>query len=344
MRKTLPSVAFWVTVAICVIALVASSLLLVDYVRPGPVFCAAEGGCGVVRRTAFAYPLGIPTPLFGIGGFLAIALAQLLPGRRARIGQAMLAVFGGIVATGLLIVQASIHTICPFCAVADISALVLVGLSVVRAMRGWDPPEQKRRLAVSVFGVLAAVVVPVAIGMSKKAIPLNVPSVIADEMRKTPHGKITVVDFADFECPYCRQTHAELGPLLEARKDKVRVVRKHVPLNRHVHAMDAARAACCGETLGKRDEMAEALFTANPADLTPEGCEALAMKFGLDVTQFRDCVRDPATDARIRADSAAFRAADGQGLPTLYIDGQKLEGSQAPGVLEHTLDSAIRAL
>ena len=90
MRKTVP---FWVVIVVCAAALVASSLLLVDYVRPAPVFCAAEGGCGIVKRTVFAYPLGIPTPLIGIGGFLAIGLAQLLPGRRARIAQAMLAAF-----------------------------------------------------------------------------------------------------------------------------------------------------------------------------------------------------------------------------------------------------------
>lgn len=345
MRKTLSSgVAFWAVIAICAAALVASSLLLVDYVRPGPVFCAAEGGCGIVRKTAFAYPLGIPTPIFGIGGFLAIAFAQLLPGRRARIAQAMLAVFGAIVAAGLLVVQATLHTICPFCAVADVSALVLVVLSVMRAIRGWDPPEQKRRLGIGVVAVLAAVVAPVAVGMSKKVIPRNVPPVIAEEMRKTPHGKITVVDFADFECPFCRQTHAELAPLLAERKDQVRVVRKHVPLSRHLHAMDAARTACCGEKLGKGDEIAEALFTTNPADLTPEGCEQLAITHGLDAVLFRDCVRDPAIDARIRADSDAFHAADGQGLPTLFIDGTKLEGSQPPGVLKETLDSAIRAL
>ena len=341
MKKTVP---FWIVIAVCAVALVASSLMLADYVRPAPVFCGAEGGCGLVKRTVFAYPLGIPTPLIGIGGFLAIGLMQLLSGRRARIGQAMLAVFAGIVAAGLLIVQATMKTVCPFCFAADLSALVLLVLSLARALRGWDPPLAKRQLAGGVGVILVAGIGPFAFGMSKKAIPVEVPPVIADEMRKTPRGKVTVVDFVDFECPFCRMTHADFGPILEQRKDKVRVARKHVPLRMHPHAMDAARAACCGERLGKADEMAEALFTAPISELTPEGCENIAVKQGLDLARFKDCVKDPEIDARIRADGETFRGAHGHGLPTIYIDGVKLEGAQEREVLQSTLDSAIRAL
>jgi predicted DsbA family dithiol-disulfide isomerase/uncharacterized membrane protein len=341
-RKTLP---FWAVIAICAVALVASSLLLVDYVRPEPVFCDAEGGCGIMKRTAFARPYGIPMPYFGIGGFLAIGLAQLLPGRRARITQAMLAVFGAIVALGLIGVQASMKTVCPYCAVADSAGVVLAVLSVLRAIRGWDPPAELRgQRGIGVATILASVVIPVSIGMNKKPLPPEVPQVIREEMKKTPKGKVTVVDFVDFECPFCRMTHAEFSPLVEQRRDKLRVLRKNVPLRMHPHAQDAARTACCGDAQGKGDEIAEALFATEPTALTPQGCEELAAKHGLDMTRFRDCVKDPATDASIHSDGETFRAAHGHGLPTIYIDGVKLEGSQEPGVLEHTLDTAISAL
>ena len=341
MKKPLP---FWVVIALCAAALVASSVLLVDYVRPAPVFCDAEGGCGIVKRTIFAYPLGIPTPVFGIGGFLAIGLAQLLPGRRARIAQMVLAGGGAIVAAGLIAVQASMKTLCPYCAVADGSALLLVALSAARLLRGWDPPAHRANLAGGVAAILLAVGAPIVVGLNKKAIPAQLPGVIADEMRKTPRDRVTVVDFVDFECPFCRMTHAQLAPLLAERKDKVRVARKQVPLRMHAHAMDAARAACCGERLGKGEEMTEALFTTPPEELTPEGCEALALKNGLEVARFRECVKDPAIDARIRADGETFRAAHGHGLPTIYIDGAKLEGAQDRAVLQATLDNAIKAL
>lgn len=341
MRKTLP---FWVVIAVCVVALVASSFLLVDYVRPAPVFCAAEGGCGVVKRTVFAYPLGIPTPLLGIGGFLAVGLAELVPGRTARLVQVALAALGGVVALGLIVVQLMMHTLCPYCLVIDVSALVLLALSIGRVVATWDPPKPKAQLGVGVAAVCLAVAVPIAIGMARKPIPATVPAVIAEEMRKTPRGKVTVVDFVDFECPFCRITHAELGPMLAARKDKVRVARKHVPLRMHPHAMDAARAAFCGEAMGKADEVAEALFTSSPSDLTREGCEKIAETHGLDVARFRECIGSPETDARIKADGEAFRSVQGHGLPTLFIEGSRLEGAQDPAVLESTLDSAIGAL
>ena len=99
--------------------------------------------------------------------------------------------------------------------------------------------------------------------------------VIRAEMARTrelgPVGAVTVVDFVDFECPFCRMTHAELEPILEAHRDRLRVVRRQVPLHMHPHALDAARAACCGERLGSGDAMASALFSAPVDQLTRGG-------------------------------------------------------------------------
>ncbi|HKP55250.1 MAG TPA: vitamin K epoxide reductase family protein, partial [Polyangiales bacterium] len=74
---------FWATVAFSALALAASAMLFVDYVRPAPVFCAPDGGCGLVRQTAFAYPLGVPLPAIGVLGMFAVAVSGLIPGRRA---------------------------------------------------------------------------------------------------------------------------------------------------------------------------------------------------------------------------------------------------------------------
>ena len=111
-------------------------------------------------------------------------------------------------------------------------------------------------------------------------------AVIRAEMARTrPAGQVTVVDFVDFECPYCRMTHAALEPILEAHRDRVRLVRRQVPLRMHPHALDAARAACCGERLGKGDAMASALFSAPVEQLTREGCEKIAQSVGLSPTR-----------------------------------------------------------
>ena len=165
---------------------------------------------------------------------------------------------------------------------------------------------------------------------------------IAREIAGTPPGKVTFVDFVDFECPYCRETHAEIAPIVFARRDHMRIVRKNVPLTRiHPHAMDAARAACCGETLGKGDAMADALFTAPVEELTPEGCAKIARSLGLDEQAFRACLTAAKTEARIKADSDDFKATHGHGLPTLWVDEERLEGAQEGAAVEKAIDRAI---
>jgi predicted DsbA family dithiol-disulfide isomerase len=158
-------------------------------------------------------------------------------------------------------------------------------------------------------------------------------------MRKTPQGMVTVVDFVDFECPFCRMTHEEFSPVVTANAAKVRLVRKQVPLSMHEHARDAARTACCGELLGQGDRVANALFTSK--DLTKEGCEKLAIDNGLDPTAYRACIADPKIDARIDAERAEFKAAQGKGLPTIWIDDEKLEGAQPREKLEAAVSRAI---
>ncbi|MCL2725444.1 MAG: thioredoxin domain-containing protein [Polyangiaceae bacterium] len=336
MRKSLP---FWLVIAFSILALVASAILFVDYVKPHAVFCGEEGGCGAMKRTIFAFPLGIPTPVFGISGIFAIALLQLVPGRRARIAQAVLAMVGALLALGFIVVQAMMKTVCPYCIVVDTSALVIGALSILRLVRGSDPPRSKV-LALCISAVLlAGIAVPIGIGQIKKPLTAAVPSVIAQEIHKAPRGKLLVIDFADFECPFCRITHTELTPLLEERKEKIFLVRKHVPLRMHPHARDAARAAICGEIMDKRDAMADALFTAN--DLSPNGCRAIAKSLGLDVEKFDACVKSAATDARIDADTSTFRAAGGHGLPTFWFGTTKVEGAQDREKLRAALDAAL---
>ncbi len=254
--------------------LVASAMLAVDYLRPIPVFCGEGGGCDAVRHTAFAAPLGVPMPLIGLAGFLAIGVAALFGGRRARIAQLALAAGAGLIGAVLLGVQARIGHVCVYCAVADASGIVSALAAAVRLRRA--PQAQARRSLVVVFAatfaLAAAVALPVVLGLRATTVPQVIRSEMARTRGMAQKGAVTLVDFVDFECPFCRMTNAELEPLLLAHKDRVRVVRRQVPLRIHPHALDAARAACCGERLGKGDAMASALFAAPVEQLTPEHC------------------------------------------------------------------------
>jgi uncharacterized membrane protein/predicted DsbA family dithiol-disulfide isomerase len=322
-------------------ALVASAALAVDYLQPTPVFCSEGGGCEAVRQTAFAAVLGVPTPIVGLAGFLVLAVVTLLPGRRARIAQAVLGVGAGFVGALLFAAQWAFGHFCPYCCVVDASAIASAFAGVWRllAASGASPPRSL------VYGgavsVVCAALVPIGAGWF---LGWRVPPVITAEMKRTPAGQVTLVDFVDFECPYCRMTQAELAPVLEAHRGLVRVVRKQVPLRMHPHALDAARAACCAERLGKGDAMASALFAAPVEDLTPAGCEKIAQSVGLLSDPYRACIADPKTDQRIESDRATFKAARGYALPTLWVGDRQLVGAQPGPVLEGAVGDAVVSL
>jgi protein-disulfide isomerase len=164
---------------------------------------------------------------------------------------------------------------------------------------------------------------------------------VTEELARTPKGTALVVDFVDFECPFCRMTQASFDPALDAEKGHVRLVRKMVPLTRiHPHALAAARAECCGELLGQGDAMADALFKANVDTLTPEGCKAIAASLGIAASAYDACITSPEVDARLARDRHDFdqAARKGDGLPLLWIGTRKLMGAQDP----ETLASALR--
>jgi len=324
------------------VAVAGSALLLVDYLRPAPVFCAEGGGCDAIKHTALATPLGVPTPALGVAAFVALTLLTLMSGARARLVEMVLASAAAVVGMVLLTTQALLGTYCVFCVTVDVASVLVAGGVAAHLLGAWERPAGVR--AFGGIGLALALFVPIGIGAFKRPIAPLVPDVIAEALARVPKGKAGVVDFADFECPFCRMTHENLAPLVQERKNRVQVVRKLVPLTRiHPHALDAARAACCGEVLGKGDAMADALFAAPVDDLTPVGCERIAQALGLRLDLYRACLADPKTDARLTEDRAVFEkaAVKGDGLPLLWIGDRKMMGAQEEEALKGALDQAI---
>jgi predicted DsbA family dithiol-disulfide isomerase/uncharacterized membrane protein len=344
-RRAAGIVAILASLAPVLSGLVASAALLVDYVRGSqarsPVYCAAIGsGCDAVRHTVFAAPAGVPLPAVGVAGFLAIGVTAFWSTPRARSAQLGLSAIAGLVGLLLIGVQLHLGQLCSYCSVADASGLLCLLVAALRRLyRGSaaDVPAPPFVLLGAAGVLIAAAVVPMVVGF--RASP--VPQVIRDQIAHTPKGRVTVVDFVDFECPFCRMTHAALEPLLEANQGRIRLVRIQVPLRSHPHALDAAYAACCSERLGKGDAMANALFAARVDELTPEGCERIAASLGMSLDQYRACIADPATGARIEEDRAEFKAASGYALPTIWIGEHQLVGAQPREVLADALNEAL---
>lgn len=325
------------------VGLVVSSLLLVDYVRPTPVFCE-ESGCDAVKHTIFARPLGVPLPAFGMVSFAALAALAVLRGVWVRRISLAVAAGMGLFAALLLGVQKLMGSYCPFCVVTDVSAIVSLVAVAARVWTSADLPKNKLLSSIAAVSTTFAMVVPVAIGFARKPkppVPMGLPDVIAKEIGDTPKGQVSVVDFVDFECPFCRATHAAMEPVRAKHQSQLRIVRKQVPLRMHPHARDAAKAACCAEELGHGDDFAQALFSTPVDKLTPDDCETLAKSMGIDADKYRACVQSTRVEDRLKADTDTFKAVHGHGLPTIWVHDEELKGEQSTEELE---DAVTRAL
>jgi uncharacterized membrane protein/predicted DsbA family dithiol-disulfide isomerase len=309
----------------------ASVASLFDYLAPTPTFCS-ETGCATVRQSGWAHPLGIPLPILGIAYFLAMAVLAFLPRSRARF---VLAGVGAAVGIALILIQAiSIGAWCKLCLIADPAAIA--GALVIFAGAGTLRPTWPNLVAT----LPAAALVVLALGLySHRASTLvsnePLPESIAAEQQP---GAVTIVEFVDFQCPFCRALDGKLTEALSRTQRQVRIVRKMMPLRSHGFAVPAAMAWCSADAQGKGDAMAKELFAAKPEDMTPAGCEALAIKVGCDVTKYRETFASVELQTRIKKDMADFEAAKLSGLPTIYIGKQKFEGA------EHTPDALLAAI
>ncbi len=327
--------------ALIAVGLAASGALLVDYTTHAPVFCAEGGGCEALRETVFAMPFGVPLPAIGLLAFFSLGMLAVMRGPRVRLANLLAAGLGGLVGLGLLVVQVVVGHFCPFCTATDIAAVALAVLAVDRREAEWDPPKGAVAAVLMSSGLALATVAPFLWANSR---PEGLPRVIARELAQTPKGQVTIVDFVDYQCPFCRQMQARLAPALAAEKGRFRVVRKMVPLTRiHEHALDAAKASCCADVLGKGDAMAEALFETKVEDLTPEGCEHLATSLGLSLDAYRACLASPETEARLARDRHDFdeAAAKGDGLPLMWVGTNKMMGARDEATIARVLGDAI---
>jgi len=139
-------------------------------------------------------------------------------------------------------------------------------------------------------------------------------------------AKVTVIEFSDFQCPYCKRGKETVDELLKAYPNDVRVVFKHLPLAFHPHAMPAAKAATAAQKQGKFWEMHDALFN-NQEKLSDEFYEAKAKELGLDVVKFKADFADPATEAQVKADMEIAQKHGIQGTPGFLVGGVAVRGA-----------------
>lgn len=164
-----------------------------------------------------------------------------------------------------------------------------------------------------------------------------------DHIRGDPAAPLTIVEYADFECPFCGRTTGIVADLRRRFGDRLRYVFRHLPLpDVHPAAESAARAAEAAGEQGRFWEMADVLF-AHQDQLEYEDLAGYAGDLGLDVEAFlRDMESDEIAE-RIRRHVAGAEASGATGTPTFFIEGRRHTGPNDSGSLARELEIAASA-
>lgn len=165
----------------------------------------------------------------------------------------------------------------------------------------------------------------------------------ADHVKGPRDAPLTLVEYADFECPFCARTTGVSEELRERFGDDLRYVFRHLPLpDVHPHAEFAARAAVAAAAQGRFWEMHDRLFE-HQGELEYEDIAGYAAEIGLDVERFLRDVDDEETAARVRADVRSAEASGARGTPTFYVNGRRHVGPHDTETLAAALEEALQA-
>jgi Na+/H+ antiporter NhaA len=312
-----------------------------------PLFALANAGIalgdGVLAR-AFASPLvsGVVAGLV-VGKPVGITLGAWLATRRALGGVPLAVPWPSLVATssvaglgftvslliaklsysGALLEEAKVGILGASIGAALFGSLLLQGLS--RVPREWIVRTQGR-----VAPPITDLVVAVDPGL--------------DHVRGPAEAELTLVQYGDYECPYCRRAAPVIARLLERFEGRLRFVPRHFPLpDVHPHAALAAEAVESAGAQGKFWEMHELLYQRQDhlevADLL-----SYAGELGLDVAAFEADLTGARFADRIATDVEGAESAGVAGTPTFFINDRRYAGAYDFGSLERALGEALRDL
>jgi protein-disulfide isomerase len=149
-------------------------------------------------------------------------------------------------------------------------------------------------------------------------------------------AKITIVEFSDFECPYCGAAHDTVEQVMTTYAGKVRLVYRQFPLSFHPHAAKAAEASLCAADQGKFWEYHDVLFK-NQKKLEPTH----ASEVGLDGQKFGQCLDSGDKKKAVDADQQAGLAAGVGGTPAFFINGIFLNGAQPIDEFKKVIDAEL---
>jgi len=154
-------------------------------------------------------------------------------------------------------------------------------------------------------------------------------------------SKVTVVEFSDFQCPYCSKAADVVDQLKEKYGDRVHFVFRQFPLPMHQNAHGAAEAALAANAQGKFWQFHDKMFK-NQGQLTREGLEGFAKEAGLNVAEFKKALDGKTYAADVDSDVKMGESVAVQGTPTMFINGARVQNPTSFETVSAQIDSALK--
>src|SRR3989442_4151096 len=155
-------------------------------------------------------------------------------------------------------------------------------------------------------------------------------------------AKVEIVEFSDFQCPFCAGLQSTLDQVLKAFPKDVKLIYKHYPLNIHQYAHQAAVASMAAHAQGKFWQLHDKMFQ-NFGAISEENIKRWAREVGLNMTEFERAMQSGVLETQVQKDMADGAAARVLGTPTLFIDGKRGQDRSFEGFKKAILEELATA-
>lgn len=165
-------------------------------------------------------------------------------------------------------------------------------------------------------------------------------------MRSGPVGAgVVIIEFGDYQCPYCRELHRNLASVVAAQPGRIRFVHRNFPIARiHPHARAAAVSAVCAARLGQFQEYHSLLYDVQDS-IGHVPWTVFAARAGIaDTLAFRVCLSDPTVRESLRSDSIAAAKLGARGTPTLLVNRWLLRSAPRKEILSRIVAAELTGI
>ena len=152
---------------------------------------------------------------------------------------------------------------------------------------------------------------------------------------------VTIVEFSDFQCPFCSRLNPTIEQVMTKYGDKVRLVFRQFPLPMHNFAAKAAEAALCANEQGKFWQMHDSMFKDQSA-LAVDALKTKAAGLGLNAQAFNSCLDSGKESEAVKADTKAGQAAGVNGTPAMFVNGRFVSGVVPASQLSQIIDEELK--